>query len=84
VPFIDSSTLLAVEGIIDNARTDAKKVYRAGLQPPVARTLNRMGVLKRLGPGRRFRTRLSALARVAEFAAPAPKDAPADAGPRQG
>ena len=61
VPFIDSSASLAIEGIMARAHEHGRKVILVGLKGPVARVLAQLGVLRKLGPGGRFRSRARAL-----------------------
>jgi sulfate permease, SulP family len=61
VPYADSSSSLAIEGIVRRARERGGHVILVGLQAPVARVLAQLGVLRRLGPGGRFRSRAHAL-----------------------
>lgn len=61
VPKLDGSAALALEEIIDRARTASKAVVITGLGPQVARLLGRMGILDELKKTDRFHTRLEAL-----------------------
>ncbi|MDA1117273.1 MAG: SulP family inorganic anion transporter [Proteobacteria bacterium] len=61
VPFVDSSSALAIEGMILSARRRGRHVILVGLKGPVARVLVQLGVLRKLGPRGRFRSRVRAL-----------------------
>jgi SulP family sulfate permease len=67
VPMIDSSIALTIEELGTHARHLGNHLLLAGLKPQVGQTLNRLGVLRALGPGIRFRTRLSALRHAARL-----------------
>jgi SulP family sulfate permease len=61
VPQIDSSASLALEDAVMDALGDGKAVFLAGLTPPVAQTLERIGMLALLPDGCRQPDRLTAL-----------------------
>ena len=61
VPFVDSSAALAIEGVALRARQRGGRVIVVGLKPAVARVFAQLGILQRLGPGGRFRSRARAL-----------------------
>jgi SulP family sulfate permease len=67
VTFLDSSAAMAIEEIIDHAHSSGAEVLLVGLRPGVGRVLNRLGVLRKLGPQHRFHYRLSALQHAAEL-----------------
>lgn len=66
VPFVDSSASIALENAIRRARENGARVYLAGLAPPVANTLARLGVLALVADSHRYRTRGEALAAAAD------------------
>ncbi len=76
VPMIDSSAALAIEEVVERARDLGRDVYVAGMRGEVARFVNRMGVLRALGPGHRFFRRAGALEQAARQLG-RPADAPA-------
>jgi SulP family sulfate permease len=65
VPMIDSSAAFAIEEVVERARSLERDVYLVGMPFPVGRFLNRMGVLRALGPDHRFVRRVSALKQAA-------------------
>ena len=72
VPFIDSSASLGVQDVIEQMTERDKAVFLAGVQPAVAATLDRLGVLALLPDGRRPETTEAALSAAASFAAAKP------------
>jgi SulP family sulfate permease len=75
VPFVDSSAALAIEGIALRAREHGRHVILVGLKPRVARVLAQLGVLRRLGPRGRFRSRSRALEHALALLGGAPSGA---------
>jgi len=71
VPFIDSSTGLTIEEIIDQARSADQQVLMAGAKGSVSTVLERLGVFRLLGNTARFDTRSEALRRAREIVGPA-------------
>lgn len=71
VPFVDSSAALAIEGVALRAREHGRQVILVGLKGPVARVLAQLGVLRKLGPRGRFRSRARALEHALTLLAPA-------------
>ena len=69
VPFLDSSASLALEDAIAQAQTRNKEVFLVGLRDEVEKTLQRLGVFKRLPDGRRHLSRLDALRQAADLVA---------------
>jgi SulP family sulfate permease len=65
VTFLDSSASLGLEDAIKLARGHGKEVFLVGIRPDVARTLQRLGVLKLLPDDHHHVTRLDALRRAA-------------------
>jgi SulP family sulfate permease len=61
VPMIDSSAALALEDAIRHARDQGRPAFLAGARAPVAKVLERLGVLDYLPAGHRFATRAEAL-----------------------
>jgi SulP family sulfate permease len=66
VPFVDSSASLSLEEAIKQAQRHGKEVYVVGVRPDVAKTLNRLGVLKLLPITHHHVSRLDALKQAAE------------------
>jgi len=73
VPFIDSSTGLAIEGMLDNGRARGQTVLVAGLQPGVTRVLHQLGALRKLPPEARYESRHQALQRALAELRPPPE-----------
>lgn len=67
VSMIDSSAALAIEEVVERARDLDREVILVGMRRPVAQVLNRIGVLRTLGPGHRFMRRSSALRHAARL-----------------
>lgn len=61
VPFLDSSASLGLEDAITQAQRHDKNVFLVGVRPDVAKTLNRLGVLKLLPDDHHHVSRLDAL-----------------------
>lgn len=74
VTFVDSSASLALEGIVLRAREHGRRTILVGLKGPVARVLAQLGVLRKLGPGGRFRSRARALEHALTLLSPAPAE----------
>ena len=73
VPFVDSSASLGLEDAIKQAQGHDKTVYVVGVRPDVAKTLNRLGVLKLLPVTHHHVSRLDALKQAEEdLASPEP------------
>jgi SulP family sulfate permease len=70
VPFVDSSASLSIEGIVLRARERGGHVILVGLKGPVARVLTQLGVMRKLGPRGRFRSRARALEHALTLLAP--------------
>jgi sulfate permease, SulP family len=66
VPFVDSSASLGLEEAIKQAQRHGKQVYVVGVRPDVAKTLNKLGVLKLLPISHQHVSRLDALKQAAE------------------
>ncbi len=71
VPFIDSSTGLTIEEIIERARHANQRVLVAGAKGSVAIVLERLGVFRMLGSEARCDTRSQALSRAGAITNPA-------------
>ena len=65
VPFLDSSASLGLEDAILQAKHHHKQVYLVGIRPDVAKTLNRLGVLKLLPDDHHHVSLLDALKQAA-------------------
>ncbi|NQV55059.1 MAG: SulP family inorganic anion transporter, partial [Rhodospirillales bacterium] len=61
VPMIDTTGAFAVDDILEKAGDMGAAAFIAGLRPPVASVLERLGVLDRFDPARLCPTRLEAL-----------------------
>lgn len=70
VPFIDSSTGLTIEEIIEQARGLGQQVLLAGARGSVATVLERLGVFRLLGEECRLESRSRALQRAREITQP--------------
>ncbi|HEY5762321.1 MAG TPA: SulP family inorganic anion transporter [Rhodocyclaceae bacterium] len=64
VSFLDSSAAVAIDEIVNRVRQTGGEVILVGLRPRVGRVLNRLGVLRKIGPNHRFRLMRSALERA--------------------
>jgi len=69
VSFLDSSASLALEEAITTAQARGKAVYLVGLRHEVAKTLNKLGVLKLLPEDHHHVSRLNALRQAAALVA---------------
>ena len=64
VSFLDSSAAVAIDEIVNRVRQTGGEMILVGLRPRVGRVLNRLGVLRKIGPNHRFRSMSSALERA--------------------
>lgn len=67
--YIDSSAAFAIEEVVERAQALERDVMLVGMSSRIAKTLNRLGVLRLLGRDRRFYKRMSALKMAATIVA---------------